>query len=257
MFAEIKPKARATKIETVSYAAPRFKDFPNLANGSNAATALAEHIGMQASELDERLRFKVYTVELSGNITRDGSLEIEEIDIDPGLPGEKILEFFNTQKFDSRPVPAVFEKWRLRHEFFYFRNKNARQAQLEKRQERVAEQQKYQRRLTLEKIDGVYIPANLGECFVELDKKLTDVDKNEMRALAKRDDMIRYHLSVGMWMRNNWGLWGGSRLQKYFSDRGVHHPDEMSSIVLYHYHDWLNDKKATWKTWEETRKPHR
>lgn len=257
VFNEIKTKARATKIETRSYGAPRFEDFPNLADGSKAATALADQIGMQVSQLDERERFKVYTVELSGNLTRDGRLELENIDIDDGLPKEKILEFFNTQKFDSRPIPAVFEKWHLRNKFFYFRNKNLRQAQLEKRQERVAEQQKYQQRLTLEKINGVYIPANLRECFVELDKNLSEVDKNEMRALPKREDMIQYHLGLGMWMRNNWGLWGGSRLQKYFSDRGVGHPDEMSSVILYHYHDWLNDKKDTWKKWEETRKPHR
>jgi hypothetical protein len=257
VFAEIKTKARATKIETASYAAPRFKDFPKLANGSDAAIALADHIGMQVSQIDDRQRFKVYTVELTGNITRDGRLEIEEIDIDAGLPKEKILEFFSSQKFDSRPIPAVFEKWHLRNEFFYFRNKNARQAQIEKRQERAIDQQKYQQRLTLEKIDGVYIPANLGECFVELDKKLSEVDKKEMRALPKREDMIRYHFSLGLWMRNNWGLWRGSRLQKYFRDRGVLHPDEMSSVILYHYYDWLNDQKATWKSWEETRQPHR
>ena len=257
VFDEIKTKARATKIETKSYPAPHFADFPNLTDGRKAATALAEHIGMQASHVDDDQRFKLYTVELNGNLTRDGRLEIENIDIDDGLPKKKILEFFNTQKFDSGPIPAVFEKWYLRNEFFYFRSKNLRQAQLAKHQERIAAEQKYLQRLTLEKIDGVYIPANLGECFVELDKTLSEVDKNEMRALAKRDDMIQYHLGLGMWMRNNWGLWGGSRLQKYFEDRGVHHPDEMSSVILYHYHDWLNDKKDTWKNWEKTRKPHR
>jgi len=78
-----------------------------------------------------------------------------------------------------------------------------------------------------------------------------------MRALPKREDMIHYHHSLGMWIRNNRGLWGGSRLQKYFQDRGVRHPDEMSSVILNHYHHWLNDKKDTWKIWEEARKPHR
>jgi len=257
VFDEIKTKARATKIDTASYAAPRFAAFPNLANGSDTATALAEHIGLQASEVDDRERYKLYTVELTCNLARDGSLEIETIDIDDGLPKQKILEFFNTQKFDSGPLPAILEKWHLRNKFFYFRNKNARQAQLEKRQERAAEQQEFQRRLIAEKIKGVYIPANLRECFMELDRQLPEIDKNEMRALLKRDDMIRYHHSLGMWMRNNWGLWGGSRLQKYFSDRGVRHPDNMSSIILYHYHDWLNDKKDTWRTWENTKQPHR
>src|ERR1051326_5239034 len=49
VFDEIKTKARATKIETRSYPAPRFEDFPNVADGRNAATTLAEHIGLQAS----------------------------------------------------------------------------------------------------------------------------------------------------------------------------------------------------------------
>ena len=62
--------------------------------------------------------------------------------------------------------------------------------------------------------------------------------------------MIRYHLDLGMWMRNNWGLWGGSRLHKYFRAKGISHPEDMSSVILFYYHDWLTDKKASWKEWE-------
>jgi hypothetical protein len=108
--------------------------------------------------------------------------------------------------------------------------------------------------MTAETIEGVYIPKNLGECFAELDKLLKEVDKKEMQALAKRADMIHYHHNLGMWMRNNWRLWGGSRLQKYFADKGVTHPEEMSSVVLYLYHDWLNGKTETWKEWEKNPK---
>jgi hypothetical protein len=36
-------------------------------------------------------------------------------------------------------------------------------------------------------------------------------------------------------MRNNWGLWTGSRLATYFGDHGVHHPDDMSGIILTAY----------------------
>ncbi len=104
--------------------------------------------------------------------------------------------------------------------------------------------------MTAEKINDVYNPKNLEKCFVELDKLLPEIDKKEMQALKNRDEMIRYHMGLGMWMRNNWGLWGGSRLQKYFTDKRITHPDEMSSVVLYHYHDWLNGKKETWKNWE-------
>src|SRR3712207_7074234 len=44
-----------------------------------------------------------------------------------------------------------------------------------------------------------------------------------------REEMINYHFSLGMWMRNNWGLWGSSRLQKYFTGKGVTHAEEMRS----------------------------
>ena len=44
--------------------------------------------------------------------------------------------------------------------------------------------------------------------------------------------MIRYHRTIGMWMRNNWGLWRGSRLKQYFNNLGVNHPDDMSAIIL-------------------------
>jgi hypothetical protein len=100
-------------------------------------------------------------------------------------------------------------------------------------------------------VDGVYVPGDLGECFEELDRVLPEVDRKEMRALASRDEMIRYHLGLGTWMRNNWGLWRGSRLQKYFRDRGVTHPESMSSVILYHYHDWLNGRRDTWRDWEK------
>jgi len=83
-----------------------------------------------------------------------------------------------------------------------------------------------------------------------LDRLLTEVDRKEMRSLPKRDDMIRYHLGLGMWMRNNWGLWGGSRLYKYFRDKGLSDPEDMSSIVLFYYYDWLTGRKDSWKEWE-------
>jgi len=38
------------------------------------------------------------------------------------------------------------------------------------------------------------------------------------------------------------------------TDKGITHPDEMSSIILYYYHDWLNGKKETWKDWEKNQK---
>jgi hypothetical protein len=40
------------------------------------------------------------------------------------------------------------------------------------------------------------------------------------------------HHGLGRWLRNNWGLWGGSNLRTHFFDMGVHHADDMSDIIL-------------------------
>ena len=253
VFDRIKAKGRFTKTEEMSYGAPSFLKFPKLKDGRDAYVSLASYIGMKAGDVmktDER--YKWYIFELIGTISQDGTVEIESTDVDNGLPKDKILEFFTTHKFDTGSIPKVFPKWHLGEQYFCFRNPNDRIALQERRQERIKVRQDAENRLTLESINGVYIPANLGECFVELDKQLPEIDKKEMAALAHRDNMIVYHHGLGTWLRNNWGLWGGSRLRKYFTDRGITHPDDMSGVILDYYHDWLTGKKETWKEWEKT-----
>ena len=240
-----------------SYRAPAFYSFPKLRDGTDPVVGLANHIGMAPSGLDERTRYKIYIVDVVSRISQDGTLEIESIEIPDGLPKEKILEFFRINKFDASSIPTVFPKWDLGTKYLCFRNKNVRAAVQEWRQQQVKDRQDSEQRLVADTIEGVYIPANMGECFVELDKQLSEIDRKEMKAQPNRENMIRYHRGLGMWMRNNWGLWGGSRLSKYFSDRGVSHPEEISGIILEHYHDWLNDKKETWKQWEKNPKSGR
>lgn len=252
VFDQIKNKGRFTKSEEMSYGAPTFLKFPKLKDGPNANVSLANYIGMKAGNwFTGSDRYKWYSFEVIGTISQDGTVEIESIDLEDGLPKDKILEFFATHKFDSSSIPKVFPKWHLSDQIFYVRNSNDRIAVQERRQERIKERQDVETHLTLESIKGVYIPANLGECFVELDKRLSEIDKKEMKAKPTRDDMIVYHLGLGMWMRNNWGLRSGSRLQKYFTDKGIEHPENMSGIILNYYHDWLNGKKDTWKEWEK------
>lgn len=252
IFGQVKDKGRFNKTEIQSFDAPIFLDFPKLKDGRNTSRSLAANLGMKMASIigTKDDAYKIYRFIVSGFILRDGSLEIEKIDADDELPKERILEFFKTNKFDSSSIPKEFEKWYFGNEYFYFRNIDNKLARQEKQQESVKQRGEIKKRMTAENINDVYIPKNLEECFVELDKLLPEIDKKEMQALKNRDEMIRYHMRLGMWMRNNWGLWGGSRLQKYFTDKGITHPDEMSSVVLYHYYDWLNGKKETWKNWE-------
>ena len=52
--------------------------------------------------------------------------------------------------------------------------------------------------------------------------------------------MSIYHFGLGMWMRNNWGLWAHGPLAAYLEQFGVHHPDDMSGLILDTFWRHLN-----------------
>ncbi len=87
----------------------------------------------------------------------------------------------------------------------------------------------------------IYIPKDLEDRIVELKKLLKPEDIEKMKA-GTENEMIQYHFGLGMWMRNNWGLWRGSRLARWFNAKGIKHPDDMSGIILYSFWRHLNQK---------------
>ena len=89
--------------------------------------------------------------------------------------------------------------------------------------------------------EEIYIPQDLDDCFVQLKKLLKSEDIEKMRG-GTEEDMNQYHFGLGMWMRNTWGLWGGSRLAKWFNAQGIKHPDDMSGIILDSFWRYLNKK---------------
>lgn len=88
---------------------------------------------------------------------------------------------------------------------------------------------------------GLYIPVDLEDCFKELEKMLHSDFLKEYKN-KKEEDLAVYHMGLGLWLRNNWGLWGGSRLSKYFNQLGVFHPDDMSGIIINTFWSKLNNK---------------
>ncbi|CCQ90131.1 conserved hypothetical protein [Nitrospina gracilis 3/211] len=86
----------------------------------------------------------------------------------------------------------------------------------------------------------IYVPENLEEAHLELERMLpTDLIakiKNGTEA-----EMAFYHHGVGTRIRNLW-LWPDTRLKKYFNERGIFHPDDMSGIILDTFWCRLNNK---------------
>ena len=78
---------------------------------------------------------------------------------------------------------------------------------------------------------GVYIPKNIEEAFIELGKIVGNEGANEIRT-SPDENMSEYHLGLGVWLRNKWGLWEGSSMTNYFKELGICHPDDMTGIIL-------------------------
>lgn len=257
IFEELITIGRTTKKEFVELKAPGFgNDFPKLRDGRQTEEVLADYLGMRTERSlgKKQSKYKTYGIWLDATLTRDGSIEVsfDLDDVDPIPPKERILAFFKENRFDPSMIPLDLEKWVFRDKYFIFANKDIHVARHEMRQQERDKKIEFKRRQSLQEIGGIYIPKDLHDCFLQLDKDLPEVDKQEMKNLPHRSDMIgQYHFGLGLWMRNNWGLWGGSRLQKYFADKGIKHPDNMSSVILEYYYDWLNGDKESWKEWEK------
>ncbi len=88
-------------------------------------------------------------------------------------------------------------------------------------------------------------PRDIQQAMACLDTHWSEKTKTEFAALAA-GDVIRTHIGIGMWIRNNWGLWQGGALHDFFTRQDVEHPDDMSVLLLNAY--WLRSHgcKADW-----------
>lgn len=79
-------------------------------------------------------------------------------------------------------------------------------------------------------------PETLEEAFEKLDAMF---DTPEEREELIKNGPVPYHMGLGMWMRNNWGLWSGdSGIAKQLKEEyRLQHPDDMSGLILESY--WL------------------
>jgi outer membrane protein assembly factor BamB len=248
IYEEIKDKAGLNIYESTEYEAPHIWSYPKLSSGKDTYESLADYIGFKYVPNDEwievREKYGVYSFKLSCIISKEGRVDIEKIEVNGPLSKDKIIKFFKNNSFDGSFIPEVLGKWYLGDKFFFFRNIDKVTASKEKHQQIIEEEQAYKKRLMLESIDGIYIPKDLCECFIELDKFLSYADKNKIKELPKKSDVISYHFSLGMTLRNRWGLWSGSRLQAYFNNQGIYQPDDMSGAILDGYYYWLKSNRG-------------
>lgn len=83
-------------------------------------------------------------------------------------------------------------------------------------------------------------PKTLEECYAHLDNMFDESSRYTFKIFPEKIAVTRLHDGFGTWIRNNWGLWGNSKLKKYFVKLGVSDPENMSGIILTSYHRNLN-----------------
>ena len=100
----------------------------------------------------------------------------------------------------------------------------------------------YAERIQMEEIDGVYIPANIGDAFDELERLSSPADLEKYKMADEETVRTKLHFGLGRWMIHNWGFYDGSRLSHYLKEMGLEHPDDMAKFLLVSFHRHLNEK---------------
>ncbi|MFQ5937780.1 MAG: DUF6794 domain-containing protein [Acidiferrobacterales bacterium] len=72
-------------------------------------------------------------------------------------------------------------------------------------------------------------------------RRETPRDNLDRIAEASFDELVRFHMGYGGWIRNRW-LWGerDPALMAFFRKRGVRHPDTMSHVLIQALWEELN-----------------
>ena len=218
--------------------AEEFEFLPNVNSGSTFREALESHLNVEIIPTDGTEKnglyyyyFWVDAIIDSNGICLDYKVNTNENVLISEVKElkKKMRDFFSKTKFERGVRAYGLKKWKFRETF-----------RLTKRPKSIARQEVGKYKIKVCQVDTFrnnYVPKDLTDALNQLDILLDEDTKKLIR------DKENVHMSVGMWLRNNWGMWGGSRLGCYFGERELYHPDYISSLIIDAYHLKLNDSK--------------
>jgi hypothetical protein len=77
----------------------------------------------------------------------------------------------------------------------------------------------------------------IGKLFPQLEKFFTD---KELIEFINESDLDLYHFGFGTWIRNNFIHPDKSVLRRLFLENYIVHPDDMSSLIIKLFHEYLS-----------------
>ena len=75
-----------------------------------------------------------------------------------------------------------------------------------------------------------YQPSTVDQAVDYVLAVLSDEDKQTIRAMPEHEVGANLHFGLGMWIRNNLGLWHGN--EGLVAMSGSLHPDDASSVIV-------------------------
>lgn len=97
-------------------------------------------------------------------------------------------------------------------------------------------QELYERRIRQTTLNGVYIPKDLADAFVQLDRRIETANRAQFVSVPEETAFRELFHSFGRWITVNWGFRGGSRYSHYLRQLGLTHPEDMAEFTVRMYH---------------------
>ena len=96
---------------------------------------------------------------------------------------------------------------------------------------------------TADSINGVYIPKNLDEALDLLDSLVPEERINEFKNHKDENKAVfSEYFGLGTYLITNVWKAGGSRLHKYFVEKGIHSHDAIKVLILRSWYRRLNNR---------------
>jgi hypothetical protein len=112
----------------------------------------------------------------------------------------------------------------------------------------------YKSNIKKSRLHGVYIPKDLDDAFLELDRLSPPEAINKMKAIPEEIVAKKLHFGLGRWIAHNWNFDEGSRFSHYLKGLGIIKTDDMINFMLVSYHRYLNKKPQEIETRVKTYK---
>lgn len=103
-------------------------------------------------------------------------------------------------------------------------------------------EKQYRERIRMDKLNNVYIPKNLDDALLQLEKLTSPESRAKFMSIPEDSVCLFMHNRLGQWIILNWGFYGGSRLSHYLRSAGITYPDDMADFLMLAYHRKLHGK---------------